>query len=155
MSNAYDAAGQSGEEPPAPGGPGGGGGPPMGRGGGVLAALQRQQQGPQPSAPGPGNQADSMIKIQTAVGMIEQALGGIEKTSPFYRDAVNALSRLSRHMAQGPPTAGVQMTQMGDLFRGFMKNALLQRIMGQQGGQGGEVTGAPQPPQPSTPLPGA
>lgn len=154
MSNINDAVDQTGEDPggAAPGDAG----PPMGRGGGVLPMLQRQQQGPPPSAPGQGNQADSMMKIQTAVQMIEQALGGIDKTSQFYQSAVKALRDLSRHMGPaGQPTAGVQMTQMGDLFRGLMKNALLSRLMGQQGGQGGEVTGAPQPPQPSTPLPGA
>ena len=40
---------------------------PPGGGGPVLAALSRDRQGPQVSAPGPGNQADSMMKVKSAV----------------------------------------------------------------------------------------
>lgn len=154
MSNAYDAAEQTGAGDAGP--PDAGGGPPQGQGGGVLAALQRSQQGPQPSAPGPGNQADAMMKIQTALSMIEQALPGLDKSSRLYQLASRTLSGLSRHLPQGGTTDGVQMTQLGDLGRGIARNALLKMILSQhQGGRGGEVSGAPQPPQPSTPLPGA
>jgi hypothetical protein len=49
---------------------------------------------------------------------------------------------------------------MQDLLRNVMKNALMQRIMSQQGGGGGPSGaggggGQPPAPMPSTPLPGA
>lgn len=150
-------AGAAGAGPPSPAsGPGNaspGGGP-------VLAALARRQQGPQPSAPGPGDQASSITMIQNAVGMMQSALTGLQPGSPVHRDVLRALQSLSRHMAQGQPTAGVQQTQLQDMLRNLARNALLSKIMGQQqqgGGQGegGPAGAMPQPPMPSTPLPGA
>ena len=139
---------------PAPGGPGGGG-PPQGGGGGLLAALRQQQQGPAPSTPGAGNQANSLLMLKNAIDLIQQSLSGLDAGSQPHRDALNALRQLSRHLPQGAPTAGVQQTQMGDLLRTIMRSALLQRLRGQQGGAGQGGPGGPQPPMPSTPLPGA
>jgi len=131
-------------------GPAPGGGPPGG-GGGLLAALRQQQQGPDPSTPGPGNQANSLMMLKNAIDLIQQSLGGLDAGTPPHRDALNALRQLSRHIAQGAPTAGVQQTQLGDLLRMIMRSALLQKLRGQQGG-GGQ---GQQAPMPSTPLPGA
>jgi hypothetical protein len=80
-------------------------------------------------------------------------LTGLDAGSQPHRDALNALRQLSRHLPQGAPTAGVQQTQLGDVLRMIMRSALLQKLRGQQGGQQGG--GGPQPPMPSTPLPGA
>jgi hypothetical protein len=107
-----------------------------------------------------------MTLLMQAVGMIQQALNGLPPGSPMHRDALQAATRLSRHVQQGQPTAGVQQTQLQDLLRNVIRNALTQRIMSQQQGPmgGGAAPGAggPSPvpqvaeaPSPSTALPGA
>jgi hypothetical protein len=125
-----------------------------------VAALARRQQGPQPSAPGPGDQASSLTMLQNALGMMQSALSGLQPGTPVHRDVLRALQSLSRHMAQGQPTAGVQQTQLQDMLRNVVRNALLSKIMGQQQqgqqrDQGGPAGAMPQAPMPSTPLPGA
>jgi hypothetical protein len=103
-----------------------------------------------------------MTLLMQAVGLIQEALPGLPPGGPMHSDALKSLTRLSRHVSQGQPTAGVQLNQLGDLMRNIMRNGLLQRIMGQQGGggaPGGAGGGAGGPggpaPMPSTPLPGA
>lgn len=167
LDSAQPAADEAGP-PKAP--PAGGGGPPPtpgGAGGGpVLAAIAGRQRGPQASAPGPGDQASSMTMLMQAIGMMQQALPGLQPGTPIQQDALKAIQRLSRHVPQGAPGAGVQRTHLEDLLRNVVKNALLQRIMGQQQQQGGGGPGQPagpsplpgamaQAPMPSTPLPGA
>lgn len=146
---------------PAPdesgGGPSPGGPPQMGAGGanmpgGLLAALRQQQGGPDPSAPGAGNQANSLMLIKNGLDLFQQALAGLDHESPVYRDVLQSMQRVTRHLAQGAPTAGVQQTQLGDILRMVARSALMQRLQGQQ--RGGQGQG-PQPPMPSTPLPGA
>lgn len=151
---------------PGPGAGGQPGGAPQG-GGPILAALARRMQGPQVSAPGPGDNASSMTMVMNAIGMLNQAIPGLQPGSPIYKDVLKAAQALSRHAPQGTPTAGVQATQLQDLLRNIMKNAMLQRIMAQQRGQpgagGGDQPAGPSPlpgaasqaPMPSTPLPGA
>jgi hypothetical protein len=116
-----------------------------------------------------------MTMIMQAVAMLQQALPGFPPGSPMHKDVLNAVSRLSRHASQGQPTAGIQQTQLQDMLRNSIRNALLQRIMSQGGpggpggpggagggpmstpvggGQGGPQPGAPAP-MPSTPMPGA
>lgn len=126
-------------------------------GGPILAALARRQQGPQVSAPGAGDQASALTQIQNALGLMQQALGSLQAGTPVYRDVLRALQSLSRHMAQGQPTAGVQQTQIKDMLRNVARNALLANIMNQQqqGGTGGQPGAMAQAPLPSTPLPGA
>lgn len=106
-----------------------------------------------------------MKLIMQAIGLIQQALPGLPPGQQLQQDALKAVTRLSKHIGQGAPTAGVQQTQLQDLLRNVMKNALLQRIMGSQGQQGRPpgAQGSPGPmqaasagpPMPSTPLPGA
>jgi hypothetical protein len=91
------------------------------------------------------------VQLQNAVAMIQAALPNLPAGSQQHRDALRAVTALSRHLPQGAPSAGVQQTQLGDLLRGTIRNALMQRLMSQRGAQGG----GPPPPQPSTPLPGA
>ena len=129
-----------------------GGGPPPG-GGPDLAGIVRSRQGPQPSAPGPGDSAGAMNKMLQAVQMIQQAAMSLPPGSPLHRDALKAASSLSRHLPQGAPTAGVQMTGIRDLLRQIGQSGFLQQIMGQRGGAGGQQM--PQAPMPSAPLPGA
>jgi hypothetical protein len=124
----------------------------------MLAALGRQQAGAQLSAPGPGNQADSLMKLRTAIGMMQDALTGLPAGSQQHRDVLRALQQLSRHLPQGESTAGVERTQLGDMLRNVVRNSLLQRIManqGQGGGAGGGGGGQAPAPMPSMPLPGA
>lgn len=160
-----DSADSADTSTPSPGGPPAGPPGPQGAGGPVLAALARQRGQAQPTAPGMGNEADALMQLKTAVDMITAALPGLAAGSKPHTQAVNALRQLSRILPQGAPTAGVQQTQVMDLLRGIMRNALMQRIMANRGGAqappGGADAGAPvgpneaQAPMPSTPLPGA
>lgn len=133
--------------------------PPQGEPGN-LAAFARSRMGPQVSAPGPGNQADSMALVMQAIQILKQAGMGLPPGNKLHGDVYKTISTLSRHIG-GPsamgPGAGMQKTMLGDQLRRTVQNALLSRILpqmgggGQQGGQGGP----PQAPMPSTPLPGA
>lgn len=135
--------------------PGGGpdasaaGGPPDASGSPILAALARARGAPQASAPGQGAQAQALMQVKMALDMLQNALPQLGMGSDVHRDVINAVNRLSRHLPQGIPTAGAQQSGIRDLLRNTVRNAMLQRVMAQQG-QGGQ-----QPPQPSTPLPGA
>lgn len=155
------ADGEGGSPPPSPTGPGGDAPPPAMGGGPVLAALARRQGAPNPSAQGPGNQAQGLMMLKTGVEMIQQALPHLDTGSPPYRDAVRALTTLSRHLPQGAPVAGVQQTQLMDLLRNTVRNSIMQKIMSQKGGGGGPQQAGPPggppggAPAPSTPLPGA
>ena len=135
---------------------------PPGGGGPVLAALARSRQGAQVSAPGMGNMAQGLMQLKTAVDMLQTALPNLMAGSQQHKDVLNALSRLTRHLPQGAPTAGVQQTQLMDLLRNTVRNALMQKLMGQRGQPpGGPTPGGPpggcggEPPATSTPLPGA
>jgi hypothetical protein len=152
-----------------------GGSPPSGPAGGgpILAAIANRQRGPQVSAPGPGDMSNSTTLIMQAYGLLKQAIPGLQPGSPIEQDVMKITQRLSRHLPQGQPALGVQQTQLQDLLRNVLKNALLSKIMGQmkppgQGAAGGpgEAGGGPAPPgappgamaqapTPSTPLPGA
>ena len=154
--------------PPTPGPQGGA------QGGPILAALARRGMSPPVSTPGPGNMAQGLMMLKQAVDMIHSALPNLEAGSPPHKDAIRALTAMTRHLPQGAPTAGVQQTQIGDLLPDTVRNALLQKIMAQKqqgggapggaggaaqagaaGGGGGGGGGMPAQPTPSTPLPGA
>ena len=119
--------------------------------------------GPQVSAPGPGNMADSMTLLNQAVQMIQQAALGLPAGSPLHRDALQSATRLSRHLGGTGSLgagAGVQKTAWQDQLRQTIKNMMLSRMqsMGAGGGQQGGGDGAQGPaqaPMPSTPLPGS
>lgn len=144
----------------APGGPGGGGpgrSPPSG-GGPILAALAQRRAGPPVSAPGPGNAADSLMMLKQAVDLLNAALPGLGSGSKPYQAVLGALKGLTRFLPQGAPTAGVQQTQLMDLLRGTVRNALMQKLMQQGQGPGGGAGGggaAGGAPMPSMPMPGA
>ena len=137
----------------------------MGPQGPILAALARQQGQPQISAPGAGNMGDSLTKVGTAIAMLQEAMRGMPPNMPAFKDINQAIGRLSRHVAQGAPTAGNQMTMLRDLIRGLMRNFNLQQVMAQQGGGQGQPGapgggGAASPamgggPSPAPALPGA
>lgn len=93
--------------------------------------------------------------IMQAIGMLQQALPGLPPGSPVHKDTIQSIQRVSRHLPQGAPTAGVQRTHLQDMMQNLVKNALLQRIMGQQKGQPGGGQGGGNAPMPSTPLPGS
>lgn len=151
-----------GQAPGAPQGPPPGGAPGSPDGGqppgGDLAAFARSKMGPQVSAPGPGNQADSMNLIIQAIQTLKQAGLGLQPGSKLHSDVFRTISQLSRHLGGAGglgPAVGIQKTMIGDQLRRTVQNALLQRIMGGQGQQGGQGGGPPQAPMPSTPLPGS
>jgi hypothetical protein len=116
----------------------------------VLAALARAQGAGAAGAanPGAGAQANSLMSIKQAIDMLQAALPGLGTGGEAHGAVLTAIRALSRHVPQGEPTAGVQQTQLQDLLRNTVRNALLQRVMAQQGG------GA-SPMSPSTPVPGA
>jgi hypothetical protein len=89
------------------------------------------------------------MQVKMALDMLQQALPSLGMGGDVHRDVINAINRLSRHLPQGVPTAGAQQTAAQDMVRNTQRNAMLQRIMAMQGGQGG------QQPQPATPIPGA
>lgn len=128
--------------------------PPQGPGPGLIA-MARNRMGPQVSAPGPGNQADSLNKIIQAINMLKMAGMGLQPGDKLHSDVYKTIQTLSRHLggvAGMAPAAGVQKTALGDQLRDTVKNMLLSRVMGQQGG--GPGGGGGPPPMPSTPLPG-
>jgi hypothetical protein len=135
--------------------------PPQGPGPGLISAA-RSRMGPQVSAPGPGNQADSMAKVIQAINLLKLAGLGLQPGDRLHTDVYNTINRLSRHLggvAGMAPAAGVQKTMLGDQMKDTIKNMLLSRIMGGQQGPGGAGGGGPgpgaqAPPMPSTPLPG-
>jgi len=146
--------------------PGAGGGQPPGgppQPGGFLSAMARNQMGPQVSAPGAGNQADSMIKIQQAIGLLTTAMQGLPPGQKLHTDVNRAIGALSRHLGGGmaPGGAGAQVTAWRDQLRDTIRNMMLHRIMSQQKPQAGgdqqpAGPGLPGgPPMPSTPLPGS
>src|SRR5580704_12710065 len=135
-----------GDSAPMPSGPGG-----------DLAAFARSKMGAQVSAPGPGNQADSMNLIIQAIQTLKQAGLGLQPGSKLHSDVFRTISQLSRHLggAGGMGTAvGIQKTMIGDQLKRTIQNALLQKIMG-GGGQGQPGGGQGGAPMPSTPLPGS
>jgi hypothetical protein len=115
-----------------------------------LAALARARQANPPSAPGLGQQAQSLMTVKQAVEMLQNALPGLGTGGEIHTAVLTAIRALSRHVPQGAPTAGVQQTQMQDQLRQLQRNALLQRLQAQQGGGG-----PPGAMSPSTPMPGA
>ena len=117
--------------------------------------------GPQVSAPGPGNQADSMAKVIQAINLLKMAGLGLQPGDKLHTDVYQTINRLSRHLggvAGMAPAAGVQKTMLGDQLKDTVKNMLLSRILGGQGQGGGQGApgggGGASPPMPSTPLPG-
>jgi hypothetical protein len=138
--------------------------PPEPSSGPILAALQRQARGPQASAPGPGNTADSLGKLKIATDLMELAKSGFEESSQQWKDIERALEELQRHLPETGNTSGLEETHLVDLLRRQKQNPVLQAISNLMGGgrggrggrRGGQASGqGPQPPPPSTPLPGA
>lgn len=122
--------------------------------------LGRQQNSPPVTAPGPGNMAQGMMLMTNAHGLLTQALSNFPAGSPQWKDVHKALGMIAKHMSQGAPAAGVQQTQLGDMLKSVVRNALLQKIMQSRsqspGGAPGEPGSAmPGVPSPATPLPGA
>jgi hypothetical protein len=122
-----------------------------------MAAFARSRMGPQVSAPGPGNQADSMNMIIQAINLLKQAGMGLQPGDKLHSDVYKTIQNLSKHLGGAAalgPAVGIQKTMIGDQMRRTVQNQLLSRIQGMMGGgQGGGGGGAP--PMPSTPLPGS
>jgi hypothetical protein len=127
--------------------------------GGDLAAFARSKMGAQPSAPGPGNQADSMNMIIQAIQQLKQAGLGLQPGSKLHGDVFKSITTLSKHLGGAAgmgPAVGIQKTMIGDQLKRTIQNALLQKILGSQGGKPGQPGGGQGgAPMPSTPLPGS
>ena len=102
---------------------------------------------------------DAMTMITQAIAMLQQAQMKLPPGTPAHKATNHAVGQLSKHVAQGQPAAGTQMTFLRDLMRGLMRNFNLQQVMAQgggspdQGGGGSPAMGGG--PQPSPALPGA
>jgi hypothetical protein len=123
-----------------------------------MAAFARSRMAPQVSAPGPGNQADSMNLIIQAINILKQAGMGLQPGDKLHSDVYKTIQNLSKHLGGAAalgPAVGIQKTMLGDQMRRTVQNQLLSRVQAMmgQGGQGGGGGGAP--PMPSTPLPGS
>src|SRR5580700_2155938 len=166
MADVTDDDPEMGQDPSGGAPPGAAPGPPPGgqppgdsapMQGGDLAAFARSKMGAAPSAPGPGNQADSMNLIIQAIQTLKQAGLGLQPGSKLHSDVFRTISQLSRHLGGAGgmgPAVGIQKTMIGDQLKRTIQNALLQKIMG-QGGQGQPGGGQGGAPMPSTPLPGS
>ena len=125
--------------------------------------MARNKMGPQVSAPGPGNMADSMTLLNQAIQMIQHAALGLPPGSPLHRDALQSASKLSRHLGgtgSFGAGAGVQKTAWQDHLRQTIRNMMLSRMHssaagGSKQGGGDAAQGPAQAPMPSTPLPGS
>lgn len=102
-----------------------------------------------------GDSAGAMNKILQAVQLIQQAGLSLPAGSPLHREALKAATSLSKHLPQGAPTQGVQLTGIRDLMRQIMSGGFLQHILAQRHGGAPGGPAGPAPPMPSTPLPGA
>jgi hypothetical protein len=124
--------------------------PPAGRGP-ILAALARGRQGPQISAPGPGNFADSITKIGMVIPLLQTASLGFQANSKEAKAVHNAIGQLMKigGAQQGDANIGPQKTGLMDMLMATIRDSVMPQIMGakQQAGPGA--------PMPSTPLPGA
>ena len=103
------------------------------------------------------------MTLKNAVDMMQQALQMLPPGSQQHKDCLKAITSISRHLPQGEPTAGAQQTQLGDILRSTIRNAMLQKVaqtrgiggsLGVGGGDGGGGGGDQSAPPPSTPLPG-
>ena len=119
-------------------------------GGPILAALQRQVRGPQVSAPGPGNMADSLGKLKIAIDLMQMSLSGFETESKQHGDILTALDTLRAHLPEQGNASGLEETHLKDLLKRQKQNPVMQAISGLMNNKKGAS-----PPMPSTPLPGA
>jgi hypothetical protein len=118
--------------------------------------------------------AGAMNDLNTAIQLMQKAMMSLPAGSPLHKDVNSAIGRMSRHLPQGAPTEGVQLTGLKDLLRNVMQGGFLGRIMQQMGqgggggpgGAGGQPGGGPDQSAgpapnlamqgtPTTPLPGA
>lgn len=108
--------------------------------------------------------AQGMMLLTQAHGLLTQALPNFPAGTAQWKATHRAIGDLGKHMSQGAPGAGVQQTQLGDMLKSVVRNALMQKIMQSRGGgapgspgasPGGPEGGAPGAPPPSMPLPGA
>jgi hypothetical protein len=96
--------------------------------------------------PGQGAHANGIIKLGSAIKMIQEAMMMLPIGSDVHNAAVKAIRDLAKHVPVGPEAQGVQQTQGQDAARQQIQQALMRAVTGQ---------GGPQPMPPSTPLPGA
>jgi hypothetical protein len=143
---------------PTSGAPGGGGGgsslqvpPPMGgmpgRGQSPILQALMGGQGAQPSAPGPGNQADAHGHIQLAVAAVEKAIAGMQDP----KDKHNLAQILARLTRISPPQGAPQMGVLQNIIQriaGMLKQRS-QMYAGMQGGGGPAQQMAQAAPQPT------
>jgi hypothetical protein len=83
------------------------------------------------------------MQIKSALDMIQQALTSLPAGSEVHKDALQAVTRLSRHMPQGIPTAGAQTSMLQNMLGAIKRNAVMQQLQAQQTGMGGGPSPAP------------
>lgn len=97
-----------------------------------------------PPSGNPGQQADALSAVRTALDMLEQALPKLEVKSEPYEAVYRVIGQLNKVIPPTNAVPGVQQSQLRDLQQQQQKSAAMQavmRSMGQGGGPGGQPGG--------------
>lgn len=92
--------------------------------------------------PNPGMQADALTKINTAIGILTQAMGGLQPGTEIHKSVLNSIQSLSKVAPASDAVPGVQQTALRDLAGQAEQSQMLQAIMQQQMAGGGGAPGA-------------
>jgi hypothetical protein len=119
--------------------------------------------GPNPSAPGPGNQGDGVAQLQMIVQWLEKILPLLGTGTPQHQAALKAAEQLTRISAKaGGASLGQQQTLWRDLGQQIQRMGLMAQLNAQQAtgrgqgqGPGGPPGGGQQAPPPTGAFPGA
>ena len=96
------------------------------------------------ATPNLGMQADALTKINTAIGILTQAMGGLQPGTEIHKSVLNSIQSLSKVAPASDAVAGLQQTNLRDLGQQAEQDAMLQSIMRQSMAQGAPG-GAPTP----------
>ena len=119
-----------------------------------MMDFLNQQGGQQPSAPGPGNQADGLSQVQMIMEWAQRVLPLLTGT-PAHQEVARIVERLSRLISKsgGGVPLGQMQTFIRDLGRQLGQSGLLMRLAGQQDQAPGGAPGAAQAAAGGAPMP--
>jgi hypothetical protein len=81
----------------------------------------------------PGQAANSLAKVREAVKILEAALPQLPTGSEPYKAVLDAITKISKHVAPSGEVPGVQATALRDLGQQAQKSAMLQSLMRSMG----------------------
>ena len=99
----------------------------------------------------PGQQANALAKVREAIKMLEGALPNIPTGSEPYKAVLDAITKISKHVAPSAEVPGVQQTALRDLGQQAQQSAMMQSLMRSLSPTpaGGNAPGAAPPGAPS------